>query len=145
MPLPPLCHQILTIWYIKSFKIIITCSWTNPNLNTFVWNNVEYNAGVNHPVIFFLNILPMLETDGSLSLSLMSNAVWRKLLRKSIEGLSRKSPRTSNEARWTLTDLQGVGRCLEWRYYSQHSRTDTGRLEMHKGRNGNARVTRHGW
>lgn len=68
----------------------------------------------------------MRETDGGIRLSLMSNAIGRKLLRNSIEVASLSSPRTSNEAHWTLIDLQGVGCCLERTYYSQHSRKDRG-------------------
>lgn len=76
----------------------------------------------------------MRETDGGIRLSVMSDAVGRKLLRNSIEASSLSSPRTSNEAHWTLIDLQGVGCCLERTYYSQHSRKDGGGgLEKHKG------------
>lgn len=70
----------------------------------------------------------MRETDEGIRLSLMSNAVWRKLLRNSIVVSSLSSLRTSNEAHWTLIDLQGVGCCLEQTYYSQRSRKDGGEV-----------------
>lgn len=87
------------------------------------------------PSTFNLHITPMQETDGGIRLSLMSNAVGQKLLRNSIEVSSLSSPRTSNEAHWTLIDLQGVGCCLERTYYSQRSRKDGvgGGVEKHKG------------
>lgn len=78
------------------------------------------------PSTFNLHITPMRETDGGIRLSLTSDAIGRKLLRNSIEVSSLSSPQTSNEAHWTLIDLQGVGCCLERTYYSQHSRKDRG-------------------